>query len=661
MNSFPPKSSPPPAKLGKALAQTCALTLLGMTAFEVSKQLIHPAISIWGSHAVTIVFSGILATVVAFFVVRKQQALTRHLLETLAEQQKIEKILQENQRFLQRIADTTPHILYLYDLIEKRNVYVNEQVQALLGYSPEQVQSMGSSLMETLLHPVDMALTAAHFERIAAVGERQVVENEYRLKHADGEWRWFLSRDSVFTRTTEGKPRFILGTAEDITLRKQAMEALWRTQSELERRAQERAAKLSPVNTAAPEHLPERKQAEQLARDHTALLTQSLQSLASNPTLDAFLAYAMRAVAEQLDALFVTLYSCDWERNCVRLVWQYTTGQSRPAAPVDDPRVNLSSLQFSTEDLIVQILNRTPAPLIIEHVAETPLLTREVRAWATEAGVGRMLFVPLFSQNRLFGVMRLCNRSQRHYYRVEEIDFAQALAHQAALAWQLTRLSEQEQRAAIFSERTRMAREIHDTLSQGFTGIIIQLEGAEDIVDNDAQNTEELRLHLQRARVLARESLAEARRSVWELRPSLLEQGDLTLALPHMVEQLTSGTGIQAVFACDGTPSPLPPFVEESLFRVAQEALSNALLHAQAQTVRMVLTFAPQEITLEVDDDGHGFEQVARTERGFGLISMQERMEKIGGRLTIATKEGQGTTLCAVAPRTPRRYLTRMA
>ncbi len=645
--SAPPQQS---AKLGKALAQTCALTLLGMTVFEVIKQLAHPTISIWESHAVTIVFSSILATAITFFVVRRQQQLTRHLLETIAEQRRIETSLQENRRFLQRIADTTPHILYLYDIVERRNVYVNQQVHILLGYRPEEVQRLGSSFLEVLLHPADIAAATAHIERLAAVEERQVVENEYRLKHANGEWRWFLSRDSSFTRTSEGKPRLILGTAEDITLRKQATEALRRTQSKLERRVQERTTELSRTNRDLHEQINEHEQAEQLAREQTALLTQSLQSLTANPTFDAFLTYAMMAVTEQLHALSAALYLCDWNRSLVWLAMRYSTGQSRPEAPADDPRKNLSPLQFSTEDLIIQTLNRTPAPLIIEHVADTPLLTREVRRWAAEAGVKTMLFVPLFSGQKLLGVMRLCHQAQRRYYRVEEIELAQALAHQATLALQLTRLSEQEQRAAIFSERTRMAREIHDTLSQGFTGILIQLEGAEDIVDNDLQNTEELRLHLQRARTLARESLAEARRSVWELRPSLLEQSNLITALTQMVEQFTNGAGVQATFSCGGAPYPLSPLVEESLFRIAQEALSNALLHAQAQTVRILLTFAPQEIMLEIKDDGHGFDKAAHTKRGFGLISMQERMEKLDGRLTITSKEGQGTTLCAVAP-----------
>lgn len=134
-----PPSVPPlqPVNVWKAPAQTLVLTLLGMTLFKIGKQFVHPASSLWESHAVTIIFSGVLAMTIAFFVVRRQRRLTQHLLETIAEQQRTEKALQENQRFLQKIADATPSLLYLYDVIEKRNVCVNQQIQALLGYRPQ--------------------------------------------------------------------------------------------------------------------------------------------------------------------------------------------------------------------------------------------------------------------------------------------------------------------------------------------------------------------------------------------------------------------------------------------------------------------------------------------------------------------------------------------
>src|SRR5215471_16323416 len=286
-----PPSVPPfqPVNLWKALAQAFVLTLLSMTLFEISKQFVHPDISLWESHVATIIFSGVLATMLAFFVVRKQQRLTQHLLETIAEQRRTEKALQENQRFLQKIADATPSLLYLYDVIEKRNVYVNQQIQALLGYRPQDLHRMGSSFSETLLHPADLKVFSGHLERMKTSKDGQLVEVEYRMKHANGEWRWLLSRDLVFTRTPEGAPRLLMGTAEDVTSRKQAAEALLRAQNELDRRVQERTTELARTNASLHEQIHEYEQAERIARAQTTVLAQSLQSLTTNLTLDTFL------------------------------------------------------------------------------------------------------------------------------------------------------------------------------------------------------------------------------------------------------------------------------------------------------------------------------------------------------------------------------------
>src|SRR5882672_735854 len=190
--------------------------------------------------------------------------------------------------------------------------------------------------------------------------------------------------------------------------------------NELERRVQERTTELARTNASLHEQIHEHEQAERVARAQTTVLAQSLQSLTTNLTLDTFLRHVLIAITEQLRAFSVAFYVCDWERELVRLELTHLAGQPRPEIPVDDPQKNLSPLQFSTEDLIMQTLNRTPAPLIIEHISDTPLLAREVRVWAAEVGVKTMLFIPLFSESQLLGVIRICNQGQRRYYRAEE-------------------------------------------------------------------------------------------------------------------------------------------------------------------------------------------------------------------------------------------------
>jgi len=200
----------------------------------------------------------------------------------------------------------------------------------------------------------------------------------------------------------------------------------------------------------------------------------------------------------------------------------------------------------------------------------------------------------------------------------------------------------------IEQERLRIAREIHDTLAQGFTGIIVQLEAAEDA---QFQGLDEAKTrHLQHARELARESLQEARRSVLALRPQALDHRGLPEALRDLFQRLTAGTQVYAELAIDGTPRKLSPETEQNLLRIALEALTNALRYAHARRFIVRLTFEVGAVRLELKDDGCGFDPAASSE-GFGLTGMKERAEAMAGQLQIQSATGSGTTICLVLPR----------
>ncbi|MBX9258277.1 PAS domain S-box protein [Desmonostoc muscorum CCALA 125] len=132
----------------------------------------------------------------------------------------------ESQQLIERIAETTPGILYVYDLVKQQNVYINSQVSKLLGYTPEQVQEMGTQFLPKIMHPEDFAQLPSVFQELGSIQDSNIVENEYRMRHANGEWRWFFSRDTIFTRNSDGSPRQIIGTSFDITERKQTEEQL---------------------------------------------------------------------------------------------------------------------------------------------------------------------------------------------------------------------------------------------------------------------------------------------------------------------------------------------------------------------------------------------------------------------------------------------------
>ena len=216
----------------------------------------------------------------------------------------------------------------------------------------------------------------------------------------------------------------------------------------------------------------------------------------------------------------------------------------------------------------------------------------------------------------------------------------------------------QAREAGVFDERQRMAGEIHDTLAQGLTGIVAQLEAAELAGQDAARRTR----HLSLAKSLARDSLAEARRSVQALRPQLLEGARLPEALRELAEQWTLTSGIPVRAEVDGTAAPLQPALEVVLFRAAQEALANIAKHSGAGRAGMTLTYMHDLVSLDVLDDGAGFDahcpasaaaegEAPRADgSGYGLAAMRRRLVQVGGSLEIESARGDGTTVSASVP-----------
>jgi len=199
-----------------------------------------------------------------------------------------------------------------------------------------------------------------------------------------------------------------------------------------------------------------------------------------------------------------------------------------------------------------------------------------------------------------------------------------------------------------------MAREIHDTLAQGLTGIITQLEAARQAANDPSA----WRRHLDNASTLARESLREARRSVQALRTEALDTARLPEVLAELARRWAEVHGVAAEVTTTGEPRPLHPEVEMTLLRTAQEALTNVAKHAGASRVGLTLSYMEDVVALDVRDDGAGFDPARLSEQapgegGFGLLAMRQRVRRLAGRLDVESRPGAGTAISASVPVIP--------
>jgi signal transduction histidine kinase len=197
--------------------------------------------------------------------------------------------------------------------------------------------------------------------------------------------------------------------------------------------------------------------------------------------------------------------------------------------------------------------------------------------------------------------------------------------------------------SAVLEERNRIARELHDTLEQELAGITMQLDLAVDCFRQAPHVAEQA---LEAARNMSRHSMVEARRSVWDLRCQLLEDGDLVFALAKIVEPLTQRELVKVDAKFEGTPVRLPKPAEMNLLRIGQEAVANATKHGLATHISIELRYAPESVRLTVSDDGQGFAADQASPTGhFGLLDMRERAQSMGSRLTVESEPGRGTRI----------------
>jgi signal transduction histidine kinase len=203
---------------------------------------------------------------------------------------------------------------------------------------------------------------------------------------------------------------------------------------------------------------------------------------------------------------------------------------------------------------------------------------------------------------------------------------------------------------AVLTERTRLAQELHDTLEQTITGIALQLDR---VANHFEKNPDNASRHLKLARNLTRQGQTDVRRSVWGLRSRAGEKFDLVNAMNISSQQIAHGADIQIQIETTGEVKPLPETLEENLLRIEQEAVTNAVKHSGAKSVKVELQFGPQNVVLQIKDDGKGFNPDAcdgPNEGHFGLLGIRERAERMNGEAKISSTPGAGTCICVKVP-----------
>lgn len=247
--------------------------------------------------------------------------------------------------------------------------------------------------------------------------------------------------------------------------------------------------------------------------------------------------------------------------------------------------------------------------------------------------------VPIRVAGEVFGVFS-ADYLQPHHFSEAEKRLLMAFAQRAGLAIETARLYEREAQIAVMQERNRLARELHDSVTQSLYGVLLYAEVSGQLLQSG--DLEKVSEQLQALKNMASDALGEMRLLIYELRPSVFEQEGLVAAIQTRLDAVEGRVGLETNFIVEGEIS-LPPHVEESLYWITHEALNNILKHAQARTATVTLTMEKNSVWLEIADDGIGFDpNQASKAGGMGLRGMQERALEMGAEIEFISQVGSG-------------------
>lgn len=526
----------------------------------------------------------------------------------ITERKRAEERLQETQRTLSTLMSNLPGMAYRCR--NDRNwtmEFVSEGCFDLTGYYPSDLIENRNVAYAQLIHPDDQESTWHKTQ--AALQERQPFQLNYRLTTASGEEKWVWEQGrGVFS--PKGELLALEGFVTDNTERVLAYQTL-------EQRVEERTYEIE-----------RRQQVAEGLRDILAILN-------SNRSDEEILNYIVAQAKRLLEANASAIYRLQSEDEFLTI----RTSQGLPAEYIAKADMPLG--QGTTGQAVL-----TRQPVAVPDVAAIDggdVRTKARRRALIHSGFYAVLAVPLLVKDEVYGALVLYY-SKSHEFSTEEIELAVTFSAQAALAIENARLRMQVEQAAVVAERSRLARDLHDAVTQMLFSASLIAEVLPRLWERSPN--EGLR-RLDELRQLARGALAEMRTLLLELRPSRLTEASLGDLLRQLTEAVSGRARVPIALEVEGQCT-LPAEVQVSLYRTAQEALNNVAKHAQANQATVKLNCQPDQVKLSISDDGRGFTLKSVTPDNLGLSIMHERAEAIGARLEIKSEVGQGTRVVVI-------------
>ncbi len=537
------------------------------------------------------------------------------------ERHQAKEALEESQRRLSTLISNLPGMAYrCRNDADWTMTFVSEGSLELTGYRPDDLMGSDAISYGDLIHPEDREMVWETVQ--AGLAAEDPYQITYRIVTPAGEkWVWEQGR-GVATAGDEGLD--IEGFVTDISERVMNAQLL-------EQRVEERTAEI--------------EQRRRVAEGLRGIL----QALNSTHSLDEVLDYIVCQATDLLGAQAGFL---------ARIENTHVVFEASYGLPPDLTAIQSGTVDNSSGNQ--ELLNRQPVgitdfPAYIEAALDDPdvRLTKEDVWWYEQLSsrYRSLLAAPLIVRDEMYGGLTFYYRDQRTFSK-DDYELAVSLADQAALAIENARLRVQAEQAAVMEERQRLARELHDSVSQALYGIGLGARTARKLLDQGTLDPDErtkLAGPLDYVLSLADAGLTEMRALIFELRPDALEKEGLVAALKRQAETLRARHKLAVEIDLCGEPE-VGLDVKEALYRVAQEAMNNAVKHARAGCIDLMLRCSEGALLLEVMDDGIGFDSNRTYPGHLGLKSMRERVGQLGGDLDIESAPGEGTVVRVSIP-----------